>query len=451
MTRIPHGVQPVLEECARESLAMEGVDTRTGFSAVNSVTRWYVDQFFCQSKSYLHEAAGWGGSTPIMAFSECMQDSDRTEFMETFQKIASNPVGRMLLWRLLIEIYRNGGAYERGISQELNRAPIINACRQLVITKDVTGDPLFSLKDNAISFGRINQGDIVGYFPIACSPQDEFVPVIYTNLCHLHIVLFHELLHLFHCLRDNDRYIEEKNEKMNIDLFGNKIEWTCVQAVPPSSGSLNPLWATLAAQQSVRTPTLQPVQSTTLLPVKLPKRTRIFQYWAQFEHECKKYRKQFCDFALLVTKDDVILQTGEGDLRQILWEYATPVLHLAWVWLDRSRMLNFEEIRTILGDFPGFRFDSGTRFCNGYELSENAFRASIGEPIRLGYGKIRRRFAPCPLQFYENKVVFDNAVESATSVLRGCGIKKDLVLADTPTSHSEITIQEEKNRLYEYE
>jgi hypothetical protein len=93
----------------------------------------------------------------------------------------------------------------------------------------------------------------------------------------------------------------------------------------------------------------------------------------------------------------------------------TPELVSAESWLTPGGRLDFEEIRTILGDTGEFFHDKCLfQFLHGDELSENAFRLSIGIPIRLGYGK----FACQPREsFVEDIRLFDKALESAGNVV----------------------------------
>ena len=65
-------------------------------------------------------------------------------------------------------------------------------------------------------------------------------------------------------------------------------------------------------------------------------------------------------------------------------------------------LVNFEEIRTILGSPNTIK-----NFLNGDELSENLYRAHIGQPLRFGHGS---------RGFYEDNKVINEAIETVASL-----------------------------------
>lgn len=80
---------------------------------------------------------------------------------------------------------------------------------------------------------------------------------------------------------------------------------------------------------------------------------------------------------------------------------------------QRAKVINFEDIRTILGapNLAKFRtivpqpsHVNQFQYLEGDDLSENSFRVSLGLPIRLGH---------TTMDFYEDYKVIDRALEIA--------------------------------------
>lgn len=133
-------------------------------------------------------------------------------FFEKFNKIASDPVGRVLLYRILIEIRRHDGfcidALENNPNILLAKDPkeSRNRCRSISIIwndqdfKYDTTPPQSTINFNSKSspiqvVGRVGKEDLVS---------------IVTQEHNLFASLFHEMLHWFHSLRNPTRmYFEQ--------------------------------------------------------------------------------------------------------------------------------------------------------------------------------------------------------------------------------------------------
>ena len=128
------------------------------------------------------------------------------QFWQAFLTISANPVGRVLLYRLLIEIRRvddtGNGCCEDGIILDLRR----NNLRTIEVRYTTNGFS-FVYADRCINFDlrnletltlhiNHNRGGIMG--------QGEKRP---NN-----VALFHEMLHWFHYLRNFQKVLENKKE-----------------------------------------------------------------------------------------------------------------------------------------------------------------------------------------------------------------------------------------------
>ncbi|MFQ6722961.1 MAG: hypothetical protein ACLRFH_00970 [Opitutales bacterium] len=145
-------------------------------------------------------------------------NSLRISFWQAFRQIAADPVGRVLLYRLLIEIRRvdsdtsTQGCEEKGDrdNDEIIRDDDINKkCRSIKINQAIEGC-CFKIGDNGaqIDFEDLNRGTFVFYFvknhgTLLTKNQDRPVDV----------ALFHEMLHWFHYLRRLQRVLENKSGK----------------------------------------------------------------------------------------------------------------------------------------------------------------------------------------------------------------------------------------------
>ena len=120
------------------------------------------------------------------------------QFWQTFRMIASNPVGRVLLYRLLIEIrrmenHRKFGLFEGGI-KTVNR----NELRSIEIKYANMEDFSFDEEDKCINFDPSDTTINTMTF----DPTNQKVATALDGQDDtLDIGLFHEMLQWFHCLR----------------------------------------------------------------------------------------------------------------------------------------------------------------------------------------------------------------------------------------------------------
>ncbi|MDR0632566.1 MAG: hypothetical protein LBF84_00275 [Holosporales bacterium] len=213
-----NGQQPSLETCIEESFAMYGIDNFSGKAASNDpVTQWYCTSFFQDLTHFglLTSRAGLDASKPIVDISGILQEQQDI-VRNTFQKIASNPVGRMLLYRILLEILRgdgrNQGCVEPGIPASTATLFRRNIARRLGIKwlKNNNVSPEFSILNigtDRKACIKLNQcsRNVSGINPTFMQNLRQkrqrlgFVPTA-VDVC-----FFHEMVHWFHELRHPDR------------------------------------------------------------------------------------------------------------------------------------------------------------------------------------------------------------------------------------------------------
>lgn len=140
-----------------------------------------------------------GANQPIISMDNstryaCGLCSYKSKFWNLFRQIAANPVGRILLYRLLVEIRRhdnaNNGIAEQNIVHDNRR----NGYRNILVEYGADGW-WWSGLNATITFCN--------------NPNNEVATVVNQNAPHtamkrreLCIALFHEMLHWYHYLRD---------------------------------------------------------------------------------------------------------------------------------------------------------------------------------------------------------------------------------------------------------
>jgi hypothetical protein len=178
------------------------------------ITVWYVNAFFGR---YFGFAAGPAPQAPgqIMV-SLGGTPAERMSFMRAFRTIAANPVGRVLLYRLLIEIRRqnaaNNGCCEQGILMSVASLSMRNLNRMIHIL----------LGRNAFGFLFGGAGGVASPPEINFCGKQVAIPTCHITLLpppmintspffrDPDIALFHEMLHWFHSLRNYDRFSRER-------------------------------------------------------------------------------------------------------------------------------------------------------------------------------------------------------------------------------------------------
>ncbi|MDR0580874.1 MAG: hypothetical protein LBG04_02030 [Holosporaceae bacterium] len=215
--------QPSISICVKESWAMHGIDPSTGFSnPKDPVTQWYCEQFLPSHNPINELKVTAGIRTSIINFDESMS-AKINQFVEIFQMIASNPVGRILLYRILIEIHRNNGQGQgtvescidaEGYSDELihernnSRTLLIHLYNKFSIsTAKLSEDKLswtpaiFNFSDASIFY--CNQS-ILGVCEYKVFGESALIKAVKIGKAEQPAIIpvFHELIHWLHSLRD---------------------------------------------------------------------------------------------------------------------------------------------------------------------------------------------------------------------------------------------------------
>ncbi len=145
----------------------------------------------------------------------------RDAFEKNFRKIASTYVGRVLLYRLLIEIRRHANTFKKPgcLEASINCSISIdsrNDCRHLMISWRPSGNS-FSFTQKTINFGiQYPTKKITTIGPI--EDNDYHKIILYPRSDD--VGLFHEMIHWYHSLRHIGRYSLERNAnngKIKID------------------------------------------------------------------------------------------------------------------------------------------------------------------------------------------------------------------------------------------
>lgn len=228
------GFQPTTPDAIKYALA--NVDNTEN----STITNWYMQMFGIipinqntmdkatanktNHSRAVHVTAGWNvdkNIQEIIQFHPSVNDdlvddkgaiggkiSRKELFKREFRKIATTPVGRVLLYRILIEVRRHAKGSNEGILEYPNNETRStmesrNACRSIIVK--------FSDK---FSFNKVKKA-------ITISNDNHSQATIgnrhvkYTDIVlykkPLNVSLFHELIHWFHYLRDPNRVLQDKN------------------------------------------------------------------------------------------------------------------------------------------------------------------------------------------------------------------------------------------------
>ena len=209
------GHQPTTEEAAEYACA--NIENE-------NITNWYVQAFGGDEAVKLSKegeltvnGVKWGFDSTnapkniitVDTSSSTSPDFEK-QFWETFRVIASDPVGRVLLYRILIEIRRqkeSSGICEEIVTAEGNILKNRNKCRSIKIKE---------ASDEGFSFSRGNRTIEFDYKDrkidtLKFENNLSYPYIIYTTNDpvddSLDIGLFHEIIHWFHYLRHPKRFI----------------------------------------------------------------------------------------------------------------------------------------------------------------------------------------------------------------------------------------------------
>jgi hypothetical protein len=350
-----NGVQPSTQDAIR--LSQANTDPN---NIASPITDWYVRMF--GGPSIIGAALGnqligfdatAGGAAVTIVTVNAATLEQRTRFWNVFRIIAANPVGRLLLYRILIEIRRTAGGNgvcEAGIlllpDRNFNRCISINWGNSLAFNFGHAAAPAANgsivFNDNLLYINSVYSRCALGN----CHRVDR-------NACPPAVGLFHEMSHWFHLLRAPQRMVRECKAYMVAGWVGGPV-------IPPVNllGSGN----------------METIGSF---------------FWGTLNQNDANNSK----FSAVPWVENKQINTALG---------------------TRAQVINFEEIRNILGApilaryrqivpiNPAIPVANHFQYYEGDDLSENSFRVSLGLPIRLGHTSIL---------FHEDYRVVNKALE----------------------------------------
>lgn len=238
-----NGAQPTTPEAVEYSCANVGV-----YDINHPITEWYLRMFGWIPEDDTKDGAAYDHidrlkvgfdkeTNPkpllLMPFNLVKNDNifldnrlsltKRLSFWHFFRYIASSPVGRVLLYRLLIEVRRikNGkGSVCNDVTMSQVYTNERNENRHLILEwRDCN---CFSKDNNRLGFCCTN------LVALQCITEDVkdgnvlILPYCSWFALYVDISIFHELCHWFHFLRNPDRYTLEKTAGNNTILINGK-------------------------------------------------------------------------------------------------------------------------------------------------------------------------------------------------------------------------------------
>jgi hypothetical protein len=200
-----NGNQPTTPDAARWSCA--NVDANDPNSPI---TQWYEDAFFTQNFGFDR----MNKALPVIEILD--RRFLQPEFDNVFKIIAANPVGRVLLYRLLIEIRRqdtdNNGCCETGIVCNREMLALRDASRRINVK--------YVEEKFAFNPGKkcgIIKCDLDAGKELTCLRINATLTVDTIKLlAPIDIDMFHEMLHWFQLLRHPIRESKEGKENLRI-------------------------------------------------------------------------------------------------------------------------------------------------------------------------------------------------------------------------------------------
>jgi hypothetical protein len=200
------GRQPTTPEAAQWSCA--NVDAN---NLASPITQWYINAFFKQN-------FGFTGKNSITSIIKAIAMALHPGLDNAFREIAANPVGRVLLYRLIIEIRRqdatNEGCVEDGIEITPDMSNFRRWIRKISIRHEVNKFEFEPIMGNGGSVIRFDPAKIAEFAclrinAVAAPPTIDTVELQVGQ----DVALFHEMLHWFQFLRHPKRFTEEDIEE----------------------------------------------------------------------------------------------------------------------------------------------------------------------------------------------------------------------------------------------
>ena len=230
------GTQPTTEEAVEYSCA--NVDNREN----SPITEWYMKMFgynydaktsvikagFARGSQAVCEIINFDLVASPKAGAKVMTVNERNCFWAVFRKIASNPIGRLLLYRLLIEI-RRGGSNGGSVGDDVAYKPVAiiqnrNNCRCINILCHNSNSFVYSDKGCSIRFYFNDNMRITTVSEEYGNSSNRQYRTIASCKRSSDIGLFHEMIHWFHRLRHIIRYSHESSG-FSQDNFSEEIKY----------------------------------------------------------------------------------------------------------------------------------------------------------------------------------------------------------------------------------
>lgn len=212
------GRQPTTPEAAEWSCA--NIDNRED----SPITEWYMQMFgllpnrtIVARGSSIYVQAGWVindkdqlEAKTIISFEEDPKDQIKTSFIQNFRKIASTSVGRVLLYRILIEIRRHTTE---------NKGVLETSIPNIIGIEDRNKNRSIEIRFGDYTFFESSARISVNFNPpchlTVIGKKYDLYSYITTDPSTYDIDIFHEMNHWYHYLRHPDRQTYERNIKKN--------------------------------------------------------------------------------------------------------------------------------------------------------------------------------------------------------------------------------------------
>lgn len=217
------GSQPTTEDAVKWSCA--NVDNIED----SSITEWYMKMFgvlsvHSDSGNQLIETGFYSVNPtincPILSCGS-INPEDRKQFLDCFKKIASTSVGRVLLYRILIEIRRTKEGQH--VAEVPTMTAQISKRNRSLSIKVVSGDQEVPMRYSSGTISFSSQYVIEpSVIKDLVDRNREYVPIT-KEKSRLDVNLFHEMLHWFHELRNPARYAKES---LDDSIFSSEDNYT---------------------------------------------------------------------------------------------------------------------------------------------------------------------------------------------------------------------------------
>lgn len=219
-----NGVQPTADEAVAYSLA----DIQDG-----RITEWYMRMFgwsdaggaqlmfgFASPKDKLSQKQ----PSPIIKIAP--NNCNPSSFWNVFRVIADNPIGRVLLYRIILEIrkcycFSNGEVSNEKI-RSYNKMLFVESSTTVTIAYRAAGSFSVFGENAAIAMSNTTSGSITSSC-IGSSFGENSVAIV-PSAGPFSIALFRELCHWFHFLLNPERYLTERLSASGTVMLDGRID-----------------------------------------------------------------------------------------------------------------------------------------------------------------------------------------------------------------------------------